>query len=178
MPFRADFHQVPIAFVVLGQQGQVVVPAMVVVLEPMVIVTGHIDLAADDGLDDGLLVRTEIRLVVGELEELLHAIHVAVVGDGQSRHPELPGPLKQLPDIGKTVKNRILRVDVKVYEGHKATKVWKNKARYRKNRGLAKKHPMDARRAQPGTKTCPGRQISAVGAPFSGFLCPGFGAAP
>ena len=120
MPFRADLHQVLVSCVVLGQEGQVVVFAMVVVLEPMVVVPCHIDFAADDGLDQGLLVLSQIRLVVGEFEELLHAVHIAVVGDGQGGHAQLPGAGEQFLDVGQTVENRILRMDVKVYEGHGA----------------------------------------------------------
>ena len=109
---RTDFHQVPIAVVVLGQQGEMVILPVVVVLEVVVIVTGHIDLASDDGLDNRLLVVVQVALVVGEFEELLHAVHVAVVGDGQGGHPQLAGAGEEFPDIGKTVENRILRVDV------------------------------------------------------------------
>ena len=116
VPFRADLHQVLVAFVILGQQGEVIVAAVVVVLEVMVVMPRHIHFAADDRLDDGLLVRVEVALVVGKLEELLHAVHVAVVGDGQGRHVQLAGAGEQFLNIGKTVENRVLRVDVKVYE--------------------------------------------------------------
>ena len=56
------------------------------------------------------------RMLLGHVVELLHAVHVAVVGDGQTRHAQLLGPLEKLFDVGKPVEHGILRMDVKVYE--------------------------------------------------------------
>ena len=90
---------------------------MLAVLDLRVVVACHIDLAPDDRLDlemPGSLV----HMLACELEELLDTVHVAVIRDGQGRHPHLLGPVEQGRDGGESVKNRILRVDVKVYKSH------------------------------------------------------------
>ena len=74
-------HQIPVAVVVLGQQDEVIVSSMVLVLQLMVIVLRHIYLAAYD--------RLHLRELLRCLEELLHTIHIAVVGYRQSRHTKL-----------------------------------------------------------------------------------------
>ena len=71
-----------------------VVGAVLVVLDPGVIMTRHIDLASDDGFDLVLL-GLLVAVLVGELEELLDSVHVAVVGDRQGGHAHLLGPVEQ-----------------------------------------------------------------------------------
>ena len=74
--FRDDLHQVKVALVVLGQEDEVVIALLLDAVVPF----GDIDLTADDGLDGGVL--------LGVLEELLDAVHVAVVRDGKGRHAQ------------------------------------------------------------------------------------------
>ena len=112
----AYLHQILVAVVVLGQENQVVVALVVVVLEMVVIVARNVYLAADQRLDYGLLVRPQVRLVPGPFEELLDTVHVTVVGDGYGRHIELAGAGKQLFDIGQSVKDRVLGMDVQMNE--------------------------------------------------------------
>ena len=90
---------------------------MLAVLDLRVVVACHIDLAPDDRLDLEMPGRL-VHMLACELEELLDTVHVAVVRDGQGRHPHLLGPVEQGRDGGESVKNRILRVDVKVYKSH------------------------------------------------------------
>ena len=111
-------HEVFVAGVVLGEKYEVIVPSVVVVLQMVVVVTRDVDFAADDGLDDVVAVGVFVALVVGPTEELLDSVHVAVVGDGHCGHPQLACTLEELPDVRKTVKNRILSVEMEVYEGH------------------------------------------------------------
>ena len=97
-------YQVLVAFIVLGQEDEVIVSPVLVVLQPVVVMARDIDLAADDGLHR--------RVLRGKLEELLDTVHVAVVGDGQGRHAELFRTLEQLGDGGESVKDGVLGMDV------------------------------------------------------------------
>ena len=74
----------------------------------MVIMTGHIDLTAEDRLD--------LRELLRHLQELLYTIHVSMVSDGQGRHAELLCPLEKVNDSRLAVKNGILCMDVKMDE--------------------------------------------------------------
>ena len=80
-------------------------------LEP-VVPLGDVNLAADDGLHVGVL--------LGILEELLYAVHVAVIRDGKRRHSQLIGPVKEVLYGGLSIQDGVLGMDVKVYETHKA----------------------------------------------------------
>ena len=118
VPRGDDLHQVLVALVILGQEDEVVVFLVVVVLEVVVVVLGDVDLAAVDGLD---------RRVFGRhVAEILHAVQVAVVGDGEARHAELFRAAEELLDVAHPVEDGILGMDVEVYEGHGKTKIHKN----------------------------------------------------
>ncbi len=101
-----DFHEVLVAFVVLRQEDEVIVPLL---LHPMVPFR-DIDLAPDDGLHRGVLLR--------ELEELLHAVHVPVIRDREAGHAQLLGPVEQVVDGRLAVQDGILGMYVKMDEGH------------------------------------------------------------
>ena len=84
---------------------------MVITLLLQVMVTlGHVHLAADDGLDR--------RVLLGVLEKLLDAVEVAMVGHGQSRHPQLFRPVEKVFYGCLSIQNRILGMDVEMYEVH------------------------------------------------------------
>ena len=87
-----------------------VVFAVLGVFEGMVVMTRHIDFAAEN--------RFYQRMFFGGVVELLHAIHVAMVGDGQAGHAEFLRPLEELFDVGKPVEDGVLGVDVEMYERH------------------------------------------------------------
>ena len=108
-------HQVLVAGVVLGQKDEVIVLAVVVVLEAVVVVLGDVRLAAQDGLD--------VRVFLADVEELLHAIHVAVVRDCQTRHLELVRTREELLYVGHSIEDGILGMDVKGYETCHRTKL-------------------------------------------------------
>ena len=107
---RNDLHQVPVAIEVLGQQDKVVVLVVLRVLDLVVVMAGDIHFAADDRLHGTVL--------SGILEKLLHAVHIAVVGDGQGRHTHFLSPVEQGFDRRKAVKYGILCMDVQMYESH------------------------------------------------------------
>ena len=113
-----DLHQVLVALIILGEQDEVVVFLVVVVLEAVVVVLRDVDLAAEDGLD--------VRVLLGHVAEVLDAVHVAVVRDGEARHAELLRAPEELLDVAHPVEDGVLGVDVKVYEGHDSTKINKN----------------------------------------------------
>ena len=103
----AEFHQVGVPGPVHGQGDQVeVVAGGAVVAEHAVL--GHVELAADDGFDPGLL-----RLFV----EFERAVHGAVVGDGHRRHVEFLGALDEVTDADGAVEHGILGVDVQMDKG-------------------------------------------------------------
>ena len=87
MACRYDLHEVPVTFIVLRQEDEVEVTSVILVLELMVIVAGHIYLTSDDRLDLGKFLRY--------LQEFLDTIHISMVCDGQSRHAEFLGTLKK-----------------------------------------------------------------------------------
>ena len=103
-----EFHQVPVTGRVLCKQDQVIVFAVVAVLEMMVVVLRDIDLAAQDGLD--------ARMLFCTVEELLDAVHVPVVGDGHGIHSKFFHPVKKFLDGRKTVQDGILCMNVEMYE--------------------------------------------------------------
>ena len=113
-----DLHEVLVAVVVLGEQDEVVVLLVVVVLEVVVVVLRDVDLAAEDGLD--------VRMLLGHVAEVLDAVHVAVVGDGEAGHAQFFGPAEELLDVAHPVEDGVLGMDVQVYEGHGCTKIHKN----------------------------------------------------
>ena len=76
---------------------------------------GHIDLTADDGLDVGIFPR--------HLEELLDAIHEAMVRDGQGGHAQLVDPREKISYGRLSVQDGILGVDMEMYKTHICTKV-------------------------------------------------------
>ena len=61
---------------------------MVLVLEPVVIMRGHVDFAA--------YYRLYARMLLGKFEEFFHPVHVSMVGNGDSRHAELFCPVEQV----------------------------------------------------------------------------------
>ena len=120
---RGDYlDKVFVALVVLGQEDEVVVGAVGLVLEAMV-ADGDVDLTAYDGLYRGVF--------LGEFEELLDPVHIAVVSDRKTGHSELLGPGKEVIYRRLTVEDGVLCMNVQMSEGHNLTKV-------KKNRGLCK----------------------------------------
>ena len=90
MACRDYLHQVLVAVVVLGQEDEMVIFLVVLVLELMVIVSGDIYFAAYD--------RLYRRMFLRELEEFLHTVHVAVVGDGKTWHTQFFGSVEKILD--------------------------------------------------------------------------------
>ena len=70
---------------------------------------GHINLAADDGLDAGSL---------GSLVKINAAVHDAVVGDGDSGLPQLLHPVHHAADAAGAVKEAIFRMYVQMDKAH------------------------------------------------------------
>ena len=95
--------QVPIALLVAAQQHQM--PGLRVELMHLVKAGagGHVDLAADDGLDP---------LFPAGPVEVDGAEHHAVVGDGHSGLSQLPDPLRQLIDAAGSVQQGVFRMQM------------------------------------------------------------------
>ena len=119
MPERDDIHQVPVSLDVLCQKDEVVICPVLVVLEFRVVVPCDIHLAPDDGLDL-IFFSLLVPVLVGEFEELLYTVHIAVVGNGQGGHAHGLCPVKQGRYRRETVEDGVLRVDVKMNKGHNA----------------------------------------------------------
>ena len=96
---------------------------VIALLLDLMVTFGHVDLASDD--------RFYGRVLRRELEKLFHAVHVAVVRDCKTGHTKLFGSVEQVFDRRLAIKNRILGMDVKVYEGHNSSFVKEDK--YTKN---------------------------------------------
>ncbi len=103
-----ELHQVAVARLILRQQREMVggIPRGGGVLFRE-LAGGHVDLAADDRLDPGLL-----RLLV----ELDGAEEVAMVGHGDRRHAELARLAHDLRDAVGPVQHGVLRVQVEMDE--------------------------------------------------------------
>ncbi len=97
--------EVVIPLQVLGQQNEVVAGLLVLVL--LETVAHDVDFAAEDGLD---------AQIDGRVVEVLHPVHVAVVGDGQRGHAELLGPFEQGLDRGGSVEDGVLGMYVQMDE--------------------------------------------------------------
>ena len=108
MSCRDDLHQVLVAIVVLGQQNKVIIASVILVLELVIIVSGHIYLTSDDRLD--------LRILFRHFQELLHSVHVTMVGDSKCGHSKLFCALEKACNRGLTVKDRILCMDMKMDE--------------------------------------------------------------
>ena len=74
---------------------------------------GNIGLDTDDRLDQRVLISV---VLLGDLEELVGAKHVAVVGHGDRRHALTSHLGKELLVAGSTIQHRVLSVSVKVDE--------------------------------------------------------------
>ena len=110
MPGGHDFHQVLVSVVVLGEQNQMVVALVLGILEPVVVMRGHIYLASYD--------RLYPRMFLGKFIELLDTVHVPMVSDGDSRHSEFLRPVKKGLDGRKTISDGILGMYMKMNERH------------------------------------------------------------
>ena len=136
-----DLHEVLVALVVLRQEDEVIIPLL---LHP-VVAFGDIDFAPDDRLHGRVLLR--------ELEELLHAVHVPVVRDREAGHSQFLGPIEQVVDGRLTVQDGILGMYVQMDEGHGAFS-WKNKDSTM-SRNLRKKFSTTACRRDQNLKPKP-----------------------
>ena len=97
--------EVVVAFEVLGQQDQVVAGLLVLVL--LETVFHHVDLTAEDRLHPG---------VRSGVVEILDTVHIAVVGDGDSIHPQRFGAFDERLDGRGAVEDRILGMYVQMDE--------------------------------------------------------------
>ncbi len=108
LPNGAELHQVEVAVVVSGQEGQVVGIAVDPSLAQQPRARGDVDLAADDRLDPRVLAR---------LVEVDRAVHHAVVGHGERGHLELGRTCHERGDAARPIEQRILGVVMEVDKG-------------------------------------------------------------
>ena len=106
---RTEFHQIPVPLVVGGKQGHVEGDILAAVSRLFLVhrAGGDIDLAPDDGLHLCLLRR---------LIKLDRPEEVAVVGQGDGRHPELRRLADELIHPDRPVQQRVLAVDMEMDE--------------------------------------------------------------
>ena len=116
MACRDYLHEVTVARGILGKEDKVIIRPVGGILEPVVVVPRDIYLASDDGLD--LIAPVSIEVLPSHLEELFHAVHIAMVGNSNRGHAQLYGTFEKLPHVGEAVEDGILCMDVKMYEGH------------------------------------------------------------
>ncbi len=100
---RHEFNEIVIPRQILGQQNQVMPPAVLLVrlVEPAP--RRHIDLAPENRFDPGRM---------SGIVKLLHTEHIPVIGNGQRGHPQLLGPGQELLDRGRSIQNGVLRMYV------------------------------------------------------------------
>ena len=115
---RDELDEIVVAREVLGKHDEV--PARLVLL-PLVHVfvaaTRYVHLAAEDGLEGFLPFLLPFAVDgVADVVELFDAEHVAVVGESHAAHAVGYGLVHHLLDGGLTVEQRVLRVNVEVYE--------------------------------------------------------------
>ena len=103
---RDQLDQIAIAFVVLAQKHEVV-RALRFGAAILVIVRRNVHFTADDRLDavrGGLVIKVRSRK------------KIAVVGDGNGRHPATSGFRSQFADFARAVQQRVIRVEMEVNE--------------------------------------------------------------
>ena len=105
---RAEPHQVEVAGVVGGEEGQVVGVAVDAPLAKQAGPGRDVYLAADDRLDPGFL---------AGLVEVDRAVHDAVVGESDRGHVELGRSSHHRLDAAGAIEQRVLGVVVEVDEG-------------------------------------------------------------
>ena len=118
---RAEPHEVDVALVVGGEEGEVVGVAVDASLTKEARAGRNVDLAADDRLDPCVFAR---------LVEVNRAVHDAVVGETDRGHLELGGAGDHRWDPAGAIEQRILGVIVEVDEGfrgvrHRLDWVWR-----------------------------------------------------
>ena len=104
--------EVSVSLLVLTQQHQMAALGvkLMELIEPGTALGGHIDLAADDGLDS-------LRLT-GPVK-VDNAVHNAVVGDGAGGLAHGLDNFGQIPDTARAVKEAVLRMDMQMDKGHR-----------------------------------------------------------
>ena len=85
-----NLHQVLVAVVILCQEDKVIISSVILILQPVVIMSGYIDLTADN--------RLYFRKLLGYLQELFHTVHISMVSYGQCRHFQLFSACKEVAD--------------------------------------------------------------------------------
>lgn len=112
-----NLDEVMVTFLVLGKEYQVVVGSVQFLTVTLFLATGsHIDLAANYRLEMPTLFLEVLIDLVTVILELLNAHHVAVVSYGNAPHTVCYRLVHQLLYIGLTVKQRVLRMDMKMNE--------------------------------------------------------------
>ena len=101
--------QVAVALLIAAQEDQVVHGGVVLVYLVGELPGGHVDLAADDGLDP---------LRLAGLVEVHHAVHHPVVGDGHGRLAQLLHPLYQQGNAAGPVQQGELGMHMQMDKGH------------------------------------------------------------
>ena len=123
---RNQLDQVVVAYFVLCQYNKVISAGVFILVAVVECSFGHIHFTTEDGLERLLPSFLQLFiLLVYVVKVLLHAHHVAMVGNGHAAHTVLDSLLHQLGDAGLTVKQRVLCMYVKMYEVlHVLQRIW------------------------------------------------------
>ena len=103
--FAHHGDQILIANIIFTQKNEMAALAVERMYLIVACARGNIDLAADNGLHPALL---------GGSVEIDHAIHRAVVCDGDGGLPELLGTVKHRPDAARTVEQAVFCMQMKM----------------------------------------------------------------
>ncbi len=107
---RDEFDQILVAIVILGQHDEVPSALVALVgLTKFLLAVGHIHLTAENGFErlQPFLLAAAVYLIA-IVEQLLHAEHVAVVGDGHAAHAVANSLVNQFLDTRLSVEDTII----------------------------------------------------------------------
>ena len=110
MADAGELDEVAVADGILGQHHQVVTAFLLGRIRVVEGAVDHIHLVADDRLHGCALAK---------LQQLDGAVHDAVIGERQSRHAQLLGPLHHRRQLAGSVQQAVVAVVVERNEGHR-----------------------------------------------------------
>ena len=109
--------EVVVTFLILGQQYEVVIGCVqLLALTLLFAAWCHIDLTAYDRLKVPVLFLQFLIYLVAVVLELLYAHHVAMISHGNAPHTIGYGLVYHLLDVSLAVQQRVLRMDMEMYE--------------------------------------------------------------
>ena len=115
---RHQLDEVLVSVVVLGEDDEVIASHVAFLLHTVrLLAVCHVHLASEDGLERllALLLQLTVHLVA-VVEQLFHAEHIAMIGYRHTAHAVGNGLVDELLNGRLAVEERVVRVDVQMYE--------------------------------------------------------------